>query len=146
MGGAAVIIFAASDYFVDAVHSAVPELTIYRGDVPAAPDFPYMLLESNFPVVTGRTVARTATHREFVARTTFAGLTARSVEIVMGKAAKALEGYRLDVAGWNFGALESRPNEQPIRVDRDVTIPDFGHPHYGVIDWVAVGSTTAQNN
>lgn len=134
------IVLAASDYFVDAVHSAVPELTIYRDDVPNSPTFPYMLLQSSFPAVAGRSVARSVTHREFVARTTFAGLSARSVEIVMGKAALALEGYRLDVSGWVFGALESRPNDQSIRPDFDVTIPGVGHPQFGVMDWVATGS------
>ena len=134
------IVFAASDYFVDAVHSAVPELTIYRDDVPATPSFPYMLLQSSFPAVAGRSVARSVTHREFVARTTFAGLSARSVEIVMGKAALALEGCWLDVSGWVFGALESRPNDQAIRPDMDVTIPGVGHPFFAVMDWVATGS------
>ena len=141
MGGSVVIVFAVSDFFVDAVHSAIPDLTIYRDDVPANPVFPYMLLQASFPMVAGRSMARTATHREFMARTTFAGLTARSVEIVMTKAAVALEGYRLDVSGWTFGALESRPNDQSIRPDFDVTIPDYGHPHFGVMDWVAIGSS-----
>lgn len=140
MGGSTVIVFAVSDFFVDAVHSALPDLTIYRDDVPANPSFPYMLLQASFPLVAGRSATRSASYREFTARTTFAGLTARSVEIVMTKAADALEGYRLDVSGWVFGALESRPNDQSIRPDLDVTIPDYGHPQFGVMDWVAVGS------
>lgn len=140
MGGASVIVFAVSDFFVDAVHSAVPGLTVYRDDVPDNPAFPYMLLQASFPLVTGRSVARSVAFREFTARTTFAGVSARSVEIVMTKAADALEGYRLDVSGWSFGALESRPNDQSIRPDFDVTIPNYGHPQFGVMDWVAIAS------
>ena len=62
----------------------------------------------------------------------------------MNKAAPALEGYRLDVAGWTFGAMESRPNDQAIRPDMDVVIPGIGHPNFAVMDWVAVGSTNPE--
>jgi hypothetical protein len=141
MGGAVVsVVYAVSSWLVDAVHSAVPDLTVYRDDVPADPQFPYVFLQVGFPVAVGRSTARSVSHCEFDVRTTFVGLSVRSVEIVATKTADALEGCRVEVEGWVFGALESRPNSQPIRPDRDVTIEGIGHPQYAVMDWVAVGS------
>ena len=134
------VVYAVSSWLVDAVHSAVPDLTVYRDDVPADPEFPYVFLQCGFPVVTGRSVARSAVVREFDVRTTFVGLSVRSVEIVATKTADALEGCRVEVEGWVFGAVESRPNSQPIMPDRDVTIEGVGHPQFAVMDWVAVGS------
>lgn len=134
------VVFAVSSWLVDAIDSAVPGLTIYRDDVPANPSFPYVFLQCGFPVVTGRSAARSAVVREFDVRTTFVGLSVRSVEIVATRTADALEGCRVEVEGWVFGAVESRPNSQPIRPDRDVTIEGIGHPQFAVMDWVAVGS------
>jgi hypothetical protein len=71
---------------------------------------------------------------------TVVGLSVRAVEIIAGKVTDVLEGARLNILGWNLGAMESRPNDQRIQPDRDVTITNVGHPHYAVLDWVAVGS------
>ncbi len=136
-----VVVYAVVDYLVDAI--AIPGVTIYRDDVPANPSYPYVFLQTSFPTVTGRSAARTVSYREFNTRTTIAGLTVRSVEIVAGKVAAKLDGLRVSVSGWNLGAMESRPNSQWIQPDRDVTIPNVGHPQYAVLDWVTVGSYKA---
>lgn len=137
------VVFGVSSWLVDAVHAAMPDLTVYRDDVPANPVFPYVFLQVGFPVVMGRSAARSVVHREFDVRTTFVGLSVRSVEIVATKTADALEGARVEVEEWSFGALESRPNAQPILPDRDITIEGIGHPQYAVLDWVVVGSKNA---
>jgi hypothetical protein len=135
--------FALSEYLVDAVQNAVPGVTVYRDDVPTTPSYPYVFLQTSFPTVTGRSAARSVQYRELTARTTVVGLSVRSVEIIAGKVADRLEGARLNILGWNLGAMESRPNDQRIQPDRDVTIPNIGHPQYAVLDWVTVGSRQA---
>jgi hypothetical protein len=141
MGGTIVILFAVPSYLSGAVSSAVPDVTVYEGDVPASPSFPYVLLQTSFPAVSERAVNRRVQGRRFTARTTVAGATARSVEVVAEKLSTALEGVRLDVDGWSLGALESVPNDQPILPDMDVTLPGLNlHPQYLVLDWVVAGS------
>jgi hypothetical protein len=71
------------------------------------------------------------------------GLTPTSVRIVAQKLTDALEGKRPAVAGWNLGAIESVPNEQPIFHDRDVIIPGTSDsPFYQTFDWILTGSPT----
>lgn len=141
MGGAAVIIFAIPSYLSGAIASALPGVTVYEGDVPASPAFPYVLLQTGFPSPSERSISRRVQARLLTARTTIVGANAQSVEVIAWKLSGALEGSRMDVDGWDLGALESRPNDQPIQPDRDVTLPGTNaHPHYVVLDWVAAGS------
>ena len=115
--------------------------TVYRDKVPANPSFPYVLVLTNFPTVSERSLARTASARALRSRTTVVGLTGGSVRIIAQKLSNALEGKRPTVAGWNLGAIESIPNEQPIQPDMDVTIPGTAeHPLYQPFDWVLTGS------
>lgn len=117
--------------------------TVYVDKVPASPSFPYVLVLTNFPTISERSLARTASARNLRSRTTVVGLTARSVRIVAQKLSDALEGKRPAVAGWILGAIESVQNEQPIQPDFDVVIPGTSeNPLYQPFDWIQIGSPT----
>jgi hypothetical protein len=117
--------------------------TVYKDKVPASPSFPYVFVLTNFPTVAGRAVSRRAQYHHLRSRTSVVGLTARSVRIVAQKLTDALEGNRPAVAGWNLGAIESVPNEQPIQPDTDVILPGTSDsPLYQPFDWILTGSPT----
>lgn len=116
---------------------------VHKGVVPKAPTYPYVLVLTNFPTISERSMARTATARALRSRTVVVGLTPASVRIIAQKLSSALEGKRPDIAGWNLGAIESVPNEQPIFHDRDVIIPGTSDsPFYQTFDWILTGSPT----
>jgi hypothetical protein len=117
--------------------------TVYKDKVPTSPSFPYVFVLTNFPTVAGRAVNRRAQYHHLRSRTSVVGLTARSVRIVAQKLTDALEGNRPTVAGWNLGAIESVPNEQPIQPDTDVILPGTSDsPLYQPFDWILTGSPT----
>ncbi len=117
--------------------------TVYKGKVPSSPTYPHVLILTNFPTISERSMARTASARALRSRTLVVGLTPASVRIISQKLGDVLEGGRLSVAGWNLGAIESVPNEQPIYHDRDVIIAGTSDsPFYQTFDWILTGSPT----
>ena len=136
MGGPAV----SGDALAAAFESLITGLTVYKGTLPSEPSFPYVYVVTNFPTVAERGYTRDAQSRLLRSRTTVGGLSASSVRIVAQKLSDLLEGARPAVNGWVLGRVESEPNEQPIQVDLDVTIPNIGHPLYQVFDWKLTGS------
>lgn len=117
--------------------------TVHKGAVPKTVVYPYVLVLTNFPTVSERSMARTASARALRSRTVVVGLTPASVRIIAQKLSDALEGKRPTIAGWNLGAIESVPNEQPIYHDRDVIIPGTtDSPFYQTFDWILTGSPT----
>lgn len=115
--------------------------TVYSGNLQGEdPEYPYVLVTARFPQATERSQARTVHAREARMRTTIAGFTQDSILQVAGAVADSLEGARPLVPGWNIGRVESVPNGQPIQTDDDVVVPNFGHPMYLVLDWVATAS------
>lgn len=117
--------------------------TVYKGATPKTPTYPHVLVLTNFPTISERSMARTASARALRSRTLVVGLTPDSVRIIAQKLGDVLEGSRLSVAGWTLGAIESVPNEQPIYHDRDVIIPNTSDsPFYQTFDWILTGSPT----
>lgn len=116
-------------------------MKVYPGVVPETPTYPYVLVVTAFPSVGGRAQSRSVQFRTLRPRTIVVGLTASSVRIIAQKVVDSLEGKRLVVKGWNVGAIESSPNEQPLLEDMDVTIPGTAaHPLYQPFDWVLTAS------
>lgn len=117
--------------------------TVYTGKVPSSPSYPHVVVRTSFPTVSVRSMARTASAKALRSRTTVVGLKPDSVWIIAQKLSDALEGKRPAVTGWNLGAIESVPNEQPIYHDRDVIIPNTSDsPFYQTFDWILTGSPT----
>lgn len=117
--------------------------TVYKGKVSSSPTYPHVLVLTNFPTVSERSMARTASARALRSRTLVVGLTPASVRIIAQKLTDALEGKRPSVDGWTLGAIESVPNEQPIYHDRDVILPGTSDsPFYQTFDWILTGSPT----
>lgn len=139
MGGAVV----SGDALATSFEALITGVTVYKDKVPSSPSFPYVFVLTNFPTVADRAVNRRAQYHHLRSRTSVVGLTARSVRIVAQKLTDALEGQRPTVAGWNLGAIESVPNEQPIQPDTDVIIPGTSDsPLYQPFDWILTGSPT----
>ena len=132
-----------ADLLARSVESLVTGMTVYKGTVPKAPTFPYVLLSTNFPTVVERAQSRTVHARELRVRTTVVGESVQSVRIIGQKLEDVLEGARPAVAGWKLGKVESRPNDQDIIPDTDVTLANGLNPVYAVMDWVLTASRTA---
>jgi len=131
------------DALAAAFEALLTGFTVYPGKVPSSPTYPHVLVLTNFPTVSERSMARTASGRALRSRTLVVGLTPASVRIIAQKLSDALEGKRPTVAGWSLGAIESVPNEQPIYHDRDVIIPGTSDsPFYQTFDWILTGSPT----
>lgn len=132
-----------ADLLARSVESLVAGVTVYKGFVPKQPTFPYVLLSTNFPTVVERAQSRLVQARELRVRTTVVGESVQSVRIIGQKLSDSLEGARPVVAGWSLGRVESRPNDQDIIADRDVTLANGLNPVYAVMDWVLTASRTA---
>jgi hypothetical protein len=128
------------DALASAFEALITGVTVYKGTIPDNPSFPYVYVVTNFPTVAERALTRDAQSRLLRSRTTVGGESASSVRIVAQKLSDLMEGARPVVAGWTLGRVESEPNDQPIQVDLDVTIPNIGHPLYQVFDWKLTGS------
>lgn len=131
-----------ADLLARSVESLVAGVKVYKGMVPAKPTFPYVLLSTNFPTVVERAQTRMVQARELRVRTTVVAETVQAVRIHCQDLSDSLEGARPVVAGWSLGWVESRPNEQDIIADRDVTLANGLNPVYAVMDWVLTASRT----
>lgn len=132
-----------ADLLARSVESLITGMAVYKGMVPKEPVYPYVLVSTNFPIVTERAQSRTVQARQLRVRTTVVGESVQAVRIVGHKVSGAFEGSRLTVPGWALGRVESQPNDQDIIPDRDVTLPSGLNPVYAVMDWVLIASRTA---
>ena len=131
------------DALATAVEALITGMTVYQeGELPDAEDldFPYVFVSTNFPSVIERAKSRAVQARSLRVRATAVGLSLSSVRITAQKLSDCLEGKKPEVAGWNLGRIESVPNDQLIRVDTDVTIPELGNPLYQPFEWILIGS------
>lgn len=131
------------DALAAAVEALITGMTVYKdGELPAAEDldFPYVFVGTNFPAVSQRAKNREVQARALRVRATAVGLSVSSVRITAQELSDCLEGKKPVVTGWNLGRIESVPNDQFIRADTDVTIPDFGNPLYQPFEWILIGS------
>lgn len=131
-----------ADLLARGVESLVTGIAVHKGIVPSKPSYPYVLLSTNFPTVVERAQSRAVQARELRVRTTVVGESVQSVRIIGQKLSDLLEGARPVVDGWSLGRIESRPNDQDIIPDRDVTLANGLSPVYAVMDWVLTASRT----
>lgn len=131
------------DALASSFEALLTGFTVYKGAAAKVPTYPYVLVLTNFPTPSERSLARTASALALRSRTVVVGLTPASVRIIAQKLSDVLDGKRPTVTGWNLGAIESVPNEQPIFHDRDVIIPGTSDsPFYQTFDWILTGSPT----
>lgn len=131
------------DALASAFEAMLTGFTVHKGKVPNDTNYPYVLVLTNFPTASERSLTRSISARSLRSRTSVVGLTPASVRIIAQKLTDALEGKRPTVAGWTLGAIESIPNDQPIYHDRDVVIPGTSEsPFYQPFDWILTGSPT----
>lgn len=106
--------------------------TLYDGQVPDAPTFPYAVLYISTPSEDATKLCGNSDVAEFDFQATSVGMTAESARIVADDVRTAVLDKRLTVSGRNSGQVRHEYGQQ-VRVDRSVTIPEFAlHPMYAV--------------
>lgn len=119
----------------DAVIGLIPEgITVYRGNVPQQPKFPYVLVWAGLSSRDAWGICDEPTDRTNRWRTTVSGLNEDSVMIVQDRVRDALDRARVTVPGWSPGRLRLNPLT-PILEDLTVTLTEGRHPFYAVDEY-----------
>lgn len=120
-----------------------PGLMVYRGTVPASPEFPYVLVSANIPDTMERSQARRRLLSGARLRCTVVGLSQQAVMINAPLVVDALDGAVIDPPGWVTGSVENIPNDQWVVEDKDVKLPNTNtHPFFAVLDFLVTGSSS----
>jgi hypothetical protein len=123
-----------------ALESLVTGVQTYKGEAPSNAEYPYVLLNASLPLPSDRSLAREGQSVAARIRATAVAFDPAGVRWVCQKVMDGLEGARPTVAGWNVGRVENVPNDQPILVDTDVSVPEHGNPMYQPMDFIAIAS------
>lgn len=122
----------------DGVQALLPAgMTVYRGDVPDDPKYPYVVLwgdlgDESSGGPDGDSLRDDLSVLSLRLRATYAGLTFDSVLIQCRNVRAALSRKTPTVAGWHCNPLR-QSSLMDVQVDRDVTITGTGaHPLYAV--------------
>jgi hypothetical protein len=127
----------------DAVKALMPAgLTVYRGNVPASPAYPYVVLwgdlgDESSGGPDGDSLQDVPDVLSLRSRVTYVGLSFDSVLVVARNVRSALNRKIPAVAGWSPSRLR-QSSLMDIQADTDVTIPDFGHPLFAVDEFSLV--------
>lgn len=129
---------------IDAMEALLPStLLVYKGTVPAQPEFPYVLVSANVPGVLERSQARRRMLSGARLRCTVVGLSLDAVLIIAPQVVDALDGARIDPPGWVTGSVQNIPNDQWVMEDTDVKVPDTNtHPLFVVLDFLVTASAS----
>ncbi|MEV8180330.1 hypothetical protein [Specibacter sp. NPDC078692] len=120
-----------------------PGLKVYRGTVPAGPEFPYVLVSANIPDTLERSQARRRLLSGARLRCTVVGLSLDAVLAIAPQVLDALDGARIDPPGWVTGSVQNIPNDQWVTEDTDVKLPLTNtHPMFAVLDFLVTGSSS----
>lgn len=107
-------------------------VTAYDGAVPANPAYPYAVLYVNSGAREATAITLASTHQVYDVQVTSVGATAASARIYAQKAMTALLDVTPTVSGRTCFPIRLEAS-QPVREDRDVTIPGTAtHPLYAV--------------
>lgn len=109
-----------------------PERVPNEGDKPPKPvlKFPYVLVRSFTPRVSGRSLNRTVHAEATRWRLTVVGLSHAAVAIVDAQVREVLEGARI-----NLQRVEEVPTGVPIEEDLDVKLASGQSPFFVVTEW-----------
>lgn len=110
------------------------DLTVYRGNVPDNPAFPYVLVWAGLSSRDAWGICDDPTDRTNRWRTTIAGLNEDSVMIVQDRVRDALDRAKVAAPGWSPSRLRLNPLA-PINEDLTVSLVDGRHPFYAVDEY-----------
>ena len=128
MGG--VISLSSHSEFLALLATLPSKAPIHKGEVPASPTFPYVLVTRVIPYASERSLNRTVHARTSRWLLTIAGLNDTSVGIIAEQCQQALEGARI-----GGQRLEEIPNRLGIEPDLDVTLPNGSNPLFTKQEW-----------
>ena len=129
----------------DAVSALLPAgLTVYRGNVPKEPAYPYVVLwgdlgEESSGGPDGDSLQDVPDVLSLRPRVTYAGLTFDSVLIVARNVRAALNRRTPVVVGWSPGRLRQAPL-MDVQADTSVTLTNGLHPVFAVDEFALVST------
>jgi len=118
------------DSLKDRVTETTP-YTAYFGEVTDTPNYPYVLLWTS----TGRLEANTLAGEQDLSDrlgVTMVATTGEGVLAMSKHVRSALKGFAPASAQWLVEALRSPYDSQNVDFDRDVALPNHGHPAFAV--------------
>ena len=110
------------------------DLTVYRGNVPAAPKYPYVLAGMGVGTREAETVSDEPSEHTNRYRITVAGLTEDSVMIVQDRTRDVLDRATPTLPGWSTARLRLNPLT-PVLEDLTVSLTEGRHPFYAVDEY-----------
>lgn len=121
-----------------AVEALIPsDLTVYPGDVPDSPSYPYVVLWGDGGREDSETLTDDATTLTLRINATVSGLTFASAAIILQRVRGALNRVRPAVVGRVTSRMVQTP-QMPIQADLGVSIPGVGHPFYAVDEYLLI--------
>lgn len=109
-----------------------PVATLYEGQVPGQPAFPYWVLYMDTGDEAVGRLCGASNQADFRFQVTSVGLTDAAVRVLAAAARARLLDVRLTVSGRTCTPIR-KETTLPVRPDRDVTLPDSNlNPMYGV--------------
>jgi hypothetical protein len=118
--------------FYRAVGDLIPSaVTVYLGNVPKTPAFPYAVLWGSLGDEVSESLEDVPDELRINFRVTYVGLTFAQVAWVASKVRPALNRASPYVHGWMSGRLR-QASLMDVQTDFSVTLPDGAHPVYAV--------------
>jgi hypothetical protein len=118
--------------FYRAVGDLIPsDVTVYLGNVPKTPAFPYAVLWGSLGDEVSESLEDIPDELRINFRVTYVGLTFAQVAWVASKVRPALNRAKPYVNGWMSGRLR-QASLMDVQTDFSVTLPDGAHPVYAV--------------
>ncbi|WP_033288253.1 tail completion protein gp17 [Amycolatopsis jejuensis] len=113
-----------------------PPFTVYDGQVPDGPSFPYAVFYGDAGIDDGTKLCGDPDMATYRFQVTSVGLTAASARIVVDQTSARVLGIRPGVAGWKPNRVRNETTI-PVREDRDVTdTATQRHPMFAVDTYV----------
>jgi hypothetical protein len=107
------------------------DLTVYKGDVPGTPSYPYVVLWGDGGTADTEALSDDPTTLTVKVYATVAGMTFDSAAIVLQRVRTALNRARPTVPNRVTHRMVQTP-QMPIQADLSITVPGVGHPFYAV--------------
>ena len=124
--------------FYRAVGSLIPDaVTVYEGNVPDKPSYPYAVLWGWFGDEVSESLCDVPDVLRINFRVTYVGLTLASAAWVMSKVRPALNRAEPYVHGWVSGRMR-QASLMDVQTDFTVTLTDGAHPVYAVDEFALV--------
>jgi len=124
--------------FYRAVGDLIPSaVTVYEGNVPDKPDFPYAVLWGSFGDEVSESLADVPDELRVNFRVTYVGQSLASVAWVASKVRPALNRSKPYVHGWVSGRMR-QASLMDVQTDFTVTLTDGSHPVYAVDEFALV--------